>query len=511
MDALAAPVAPAKRRRSGRPVAELPKRLGWLAGALALLVLALVVVAWRQPVADRLWPQNRAQQMRLQADAALQAGRLSVSDGSGARELYEASLAIDPDRIEGRQGLAAVAQAALAQARAAVTRDDFAQAHASLRLARELAVPSAPADAVAEALRVREAALAGLDTLMARAAQARREGRLIGAPDAALPLYRRILSLQPDMGDALREREDTLTDVLEEARAALRDGDLAAAVAGVVTARIYDPGHVDLPDTLARLTEETDAVRRRADADLARGGLADATTRYRRLLAMSPEDEAATRGLAHVAAQHAAQAERLAADFAFVAAAEELARASAAAPAAPEIAIASGHLSRARQAQAQLAPSLPAAERARRVRALLAEAADAEARGDLLAPPGESAYDKLRAARALAPANASVRTATARVLQAARSCFESGLRGNDLGRARACLDARATLGDEDVAMAAARRRLAQRWIAIGDERLGAGDLRGASAALASARGVDPSTPDAAAFAERLRAAGGSRP
>lgn len=501
----------APRRRPRRSGAGAWPHLGWIAVAALLLALALAVVAWRQPIADRLWPQNRAQQLRVQADAALRAGRLSADDGSGARELYEASLAIDPDRVEARQGLARVAEAALAQAQAALARDDIDAAHAALRLARILAVPAAPADALAEALRARESALAGIETLLERAAWARRDGLIDGTPDAALPLNRRILSLRPDLADALRAREDTLSDVLDEARAALRRGDLAAAAAGVATARVYDPGHVDLPDTLARLTEETDAVRRRADADLARDRLDDAATRYRRLLALSAEDAGATRGLADVAAQHAARAERLAADFAFAAAERELVAAREASADVPAIAVAAGHLARARQAQAQLAPSLPAAERARRVRALLAEATAAEARGELLAPPGESAYDKLRAARALAPADAGVRAATARVIRAARACFEAGLRGNDLGRARGCLEARVALGDDDAALGAARRRLAQRWIAIGDERLGAGDLRGAAAALAAARGIDAATPDAAAFGERLRAAGGMRP
>jgi hypothetical protein len=52
----------------------------------------------------------------------------------------------------------------------------------------------------------------------------------------------------------------------------------------------------------------------------------------------------------------------------------------------------------------------------------------------------------------------------------------------------------------------ARRRLAQRWLAVGDERLGAGDVQGATAALASARAVDPATPGIDAFSQRLQTA-----
>ena len=73
------------------------------------------------------------------------------------------------------------------------------------------------------------------------------------------------------------------------------------------------------------------------------------------------------------------------------------------------------------------------------------------------------------------------------MLPSARQCFDAGLRANSLARARGCLDAREVLGDDAGAVRDARRRLAQRWLAIGDERLGAGNLAGAEAALASAR------------------------
>ena len=43
-------------------------------------------------------------------------------------------------------------------------------------------------------------------------------------------------------------------------------------------------------------------------------------------------------------------------------------------------------------------------------------------------------------------------------------------------------------------------------LAIADERLGAGQLQSADAALASARAIDPGTPGLGDFQERLRAA-----
>jgi hypothetical protein len=85
-------------------------------------------------------------------------------------------------------------------------------------------------------------------------------------------------------------------------------------------------------------------------------------------------------------------------------------------------------------------------------------------------------------------------------------CFNEALRGNRLVRAGACLDARRALEGETGAVRADRRELAQRWIALGDQRLSAGEIAGAQAALQSARSLDPDAAGLAAFADRLRMA-----
>ncbi len=494
-----------RRASPGRPP-RAGLRLRWWAWLAAIpLLLVVLAVAFRKPLADRLWPQTRAQALRAQAAQALAQGRLTAPDGSGARELYEAALAMDPDRDEARVGLARVAVAALAQARAALARDRFADAHAALDLARALSVPRADAARVEAALRTREAAHAGIPRLLDQADAARSAGRLTGDDATALPLYARILALQPENTRALEGREDALGELLQQARARLREGRLAEATAAIETARRYDPGHVDLPDTQARLNEELDDVRRDAAADLRTGRFERAEERYR-LLAEAGQGADADAGLQRVAASWAERAEALAGDFRFAAADAALAHARTLAPTADAVAEAERRIQRAQQAHARIGSRLPPQERARRVRQLLAEAGAAEARGDLVEPPGDSAFDKLRAARAVAPDDPAVRRASARLLPEARRCFERGLRDNDLGRARACLDARAIVDSDDAALAGARRRLAGRWLAVGDERLGAGDLRGASAALASARALDPATPGLAEFERRTRAA-----
>lgn len=473
-----------------------------VAGAVVLGLLALA----QGPFGDRFWPQARVHELGMQGEQALSRGHLTAPDGSGARELYEAALAMDPDRIEPRQGLARVATAALARARADLAADRLADAHTHLRLARELSVPREDADTLAAQLREREAALAGIDGLIERATAAHARGDLQQGADSALPLYARVLELQPAHAQALRGRDDALGALLDAAREDLRQGDFAAAAAAVATARHYDPGHVDLPDTQARFNEELDALRSRAEADLQRGRLDAAVAAWRRLEALDPDDPAAAEGLRRAADAHAAQAARLAADFRFGHATRALDQARALAADAPGVATAEAAIERARRRYERLQAPAPAGERARRVPQLLRQAAEAEARGDLLTPPGESAYDRLRAAQALAPRDADVRRAIARLLPSARDCFERALSANNLALARRCLDARDALGDTPPTVAAARRRLALRWLAIGDERLAAGQLPPASAALEAARAVDPSVPGLPEFDRRLRTA-----
>jgi len=498
---------PRKGRRDPIAAMARPSRSwSWLVAMLALAALGAGLFVLRQPLSDLLWPETRAQQLQADAARALAEGRLTSPDGRGARELYAAALARDPDRAQAREGLAKVGDAALARADKAMAARDYKQAHSLIALARDMAVPRAKVDAVEQRLRAREGAEAGVDTLLAQAAAARLAGQLDGNDHAALPLYQRVLAVQPSRVEALEGREDTLADLLQLARTSLSRGELAEASSRIRRVQAADPGHVDLPDALAQLARAGEQHRNRADESLRRGHLDDALNNYLAALAAMPDDAAAERGLMHVANTYAQRSERYAADFRFDDAEAALRDARAISLQAPGVAQAEQRLQQARQTQQRYGQREPTAQRTRRIDQLLSDASQAEARGDLLTPPGESAYDKLRAAQALAPQDPRVRGAMARLLPAARQCFEDELRGNRLRRARECLDARAALEGESAVLRDARRRLAQRWIAVGDERLGAGELGAAQAALSAARELDPQAVGLGEFADRLRAA-----
>ncbi|MEL1265549.1 hypothetical protein AAD027_14405 [Pseudoxanthomonas putridarboris] len=469
-------------------------------------MLSILVVVFRRPLADALWPETRVQQLLDQAGQALQQGRLDAADGTGARQLYEAAQALDNDRSEAITGLQRVGQAALLQASKALEQNRFEETRALLALARDLQVPRAPADEVAARLRARESEHAGIEGFVQAAQQAQQAGRLVGSEDAALPLYRRVLALQPSHLAALEGREDALSDLLQQAGQQLAKGDVQPAADLIAQAREYDPGHVDLPGAQAALARALESRRQQADRDLRRGRLAQALEGYQAVVAVSPDDAQARQGIEQVGIAHARTAMQKAADFRFEQALADLAQARTLAPQSPQVAEAEQSIMRGRQAQARLDSSLPARERDDRVRVLLAQMAQAEARGQWLTPPGDSAYDKLRAAQALAPDHPAVRQAATRLLPATRRCFEDELRGNRIRRAQACLQAWQALQPTAPELAGARRRLAEKWIAVGGERLGAGEVAFAAQALAEARALDAEAPGLEAFAARVTSA-----
>lgn len=478
----------------------------WSAGAIAIGLSIALIAALRGPVAEWLWPEAEAERLGALAEAAIRQGRLSAGDGSGARELYEAALAVDPDRAEARAGLARVALAALDAAGAATERGAFADAHAHLRLARSLSAPRAQTEAVAEALRAREAAVAGIDELLVTAETARKAGHLRDGEDAALPIYRRVLALQPKNPAALAGREDALSELLTQAREDLRRGRLAEGVEKIAVAAEFDPGHIDLPDARARWTQALEGALRRADADLRAGRLERAADVYRLWSKYGTDGDAAEQALARVARAYLARARRASADFDFDRARADIEAAREAGAETQDLLLAREDLQRAELARRRHASAPPTRDARRRAAALLREAAEAEQRGEWIAPPGDSVYDKLRAARALTPDDPAVTKAIARFLPQVRECFERELRDNRLQRARGCLDARIAIEGESRQTAQGRRRLAERWLAMGEQRLGAGEYDAARAALDAARALAPGSPAVEEFAERLHKA-----
>ncbi|KAF1684775.1 hypothetical protein B1992_14520 [Pseudoxanthomonas broegbernensis] len=495
---------PAGARPRAAIAAGRGRRWSWYALA-ALLPLAVALAVFRQPLAERLWPSTRIDRLLAEGEHALAQERLDQADGQGARQKFEAALALDGDRGEARAGLARVGQAALTQARRATMAADPAAARRWLALARDLQVPRAQWEAEAARLRTMEAAAADLPALRARA-QARLAA---GDPEAALPLLARVLALEPGDAAALEGREDALSLLVERVHRALRSQDLRAANDWLRLARGYDPGHVDLPAAQAQVAQALEAGRRRAERQLRRGRPDQAAEAFRVLREIAPDDPAVAESAQRTAVALAAQARRLSADFRFDAAERELARARELAPDADAVREATRGLARDRAvARQRLVGRTPRPQAA--LRRALQEFDAAMARRHWIVPPGASAYDHLRTAQAIAPEAAAVRDAAQRLRAAAQDCVEEAMRGNRLHQAQDCHDAWQAVAPGDPARAAAAR-LAQRWLAVGEERLRAGELDAAAHALGAARRLDPSAAGIGEFAAQLDRARSAAP
>ena len=484
----------------------------WRWALLAAAVLFVALILLRRPLADWFWDEPRIQQLLEQGDRALLAGRLSAADGTGAREYFQAALALDNDRSQARDGLARTGTAALQSGELSVARGEFEAATEALALARQLQVPQSASDTLARQLRERRAAGAGLDVLLEQARQALAGGRLDDTPEDALPLLQRVLELRPLDVAALEAREDALSDLLLRARAASDEGDVLQAARLVQRARSYDPGHAELPASQEALSRAVESRVRDAAGNLRRGRLDAAIEQLQPALDAAGDDPSVATQRERLAAALLKEGLRLAEDYRFDDAVARLDDAQRLQAPPRELAAARQQVDRVRSArhsgQGSTAPSRAGRQQLER---LLDRLGEAEARGQLIAPPGASAFDALREAQSLAPDDRRVVAAAKRVLPASRHCFEDALRQNRVEAAGACLQAWQTLAPTDSGLGVARNRLALRWVAIGSERLGSGDVEFATRAAAQARLLQPALAELPAFEMRvLQAGGGTR-
>ena len=481
----------------------------WRWALLAALAVFVLLVLLRKPLADWFWDEPQIEQLLAEGDRALAAGRLSDADGSGARERYQAVLALDGDRPQARQGLADTGAAALQQARDRLHAGDLDGSAQALALARELQVPQGEADAVARQLQARRSAGAGIGALLAQARNAFAAGRLDDGDSSALPLFQRILALQPDNLPALEGREDALSDLLLQARTLAGRGELAEAAAILRRARQFDAGHADLPASEEALARAVDQRLRQAQRALQRQQLDAAAQGFLAVLAVAADDPNAQRGREQALQAVVVRSQTSADDFQFDAAQRDAALAAELGASQAIRQQLAQRLQRARQAQQALQqPAISTAQRERQLRDHLRKIERAERAGQWISPPGHSAFDALREAQSLAPRDTRVKAAAARLLPASRRCFDDNLRQNRVQAAGACLQAWQTLSPTAAGLPSARLRLAQRWLAIGSERLGNGDLAFAAHAAEQARLLQPDLAELPAFEDRLRRAGG---
>ena len=495
-----------------------PRRTGlWVGLLIALLALGGGgFMVWKhQDRLRALLPNTELNDMLSRAQKALDADRLEGDKGDSARELFQAARALDPDNDIARRGLRNVGEKLLARARDALARGELAPARQAAAAARELLGGGASVDEIDKAIAAREARGTQTESLLASAQAEFDAGRLLGE-GGAIALYQQMLASDP--GNALaRAGISRSVDALAVlARAAFDASDMSTAAARIDDIARILPDYPALPDLRAQLGKlrETAAAGLARDLDRAeaqlRGGRisgdADsAQSLFESVLKRDPDNARARAGLRRVAQSFVVQA-RAAIEDSNPGSADRLLNQAAAL--APEL----GDLRAARIDLRELRERLAiAAERPppspadlERLRNLIAEAAQASEAGRLINPPGNSAYDKYRAALAIDGDNQDALNGLNQLPVRARQQFDLFLADGALNRAEGMLEVVRQTAPADPSIASMSERLANAWLDLADQRIGEKRAADASRALQSARSLAPANPRLARLEQALR-------
>ncbi|MGH8159396.1 MAG: hypothetical protein ACREPQ_14845 [Rhodanobacter sp.] len=511
----------ARSRRGGRR--------GWLMPLLLLLVIGLGTALWlNQNRLRGMLPRTDFNNVLGQAQQALQAGHLDGQDGTSARELFQAALALEPDNDRARAGLRQVGQAELSQADAALQAGQLSQAAQQAAAARELLGGGSDIDRLDQSIANARGAQVKTVDLVDRAQQALAAGQLDG-PQGAGALYRQVL--QTDPGNAVAAHGlDQVGDALAvQARKAFDANDSAQANASVEQLAALQPNNGALPALRALQAQLRQQDNSALDAALKQGqdalragrigGSGDDTAlaHFKAALALDPDNAQAKRGLGDVAEALTVQASAAIDAGDTTQAGKLLDQAAALAPKSADLAAARAHLARAAQTRGATAASpdddgvaAPAAapsspQQSAAVAQLVQRAQVATRNGNIMMPPGDCAYDLYRSALAIDGNNAAALQGLQGLPGQVEQQFNQDLAGGQLKQAGDMLANLADLAPGDAAQGALSNRLASAWLDQAEQQLASGDRMGAAQSLDRARKLAPNHPRVLDLSARLQA------
>jgi hypothetical protein len=508
-------------RGAARRSAKRSGRRGWIASAtIALTLAALAVAAWHwQDRLRALIPNTQLNDTLARAQKALADGRLLGA--GGARELFQSVRAQDADNDLAREGLTQVGTRLLAEARAALRKNDFATARGDLDAANDILGGGMQVEEVKNALDAAQARGTKIENLLARADAALADQRLLGA-DGAAALYRQILDADADNAVARHGLDKAAAAQAQLARAAIAQGDADLAERRIAELAELSPDYAAVPELRAEL------ARRRADDEQARkqardqriadaeqavgeGRLDQAQALFAEALKDEPNDARAQAGLRKLGSAWAERANKQIAANKLADAERALRQAETLAAGAAEVRAARARLRDALETAAieqrqMREPSL--ADRAR-IEEMLGDAERAMAAGNLMEPGG--AYDKYRAVLGIDGNNTRALEGLRRIAPRARSLFDAELAAGKPNAAHGYLNAIADTDPGNPALIGLRVRLADAYFDQADRYVGEGRRGEALHAFNAARQLSPTSPRSAALEakiESLPAGGG---
>jgi len=488
-----------------------------LFAVFAIILLALGGAAWHwQDRLRALMPRTEFNDTLSRAQRALDAGRLSGNQGDSARELFLAARAQDPDNDTARRGLDSVGRKLIERADVALKAGDVVAARQALDSARELLGGGSEVEHLDTALKQAESRGSETEQLLDQANAALAADHVVGA-DGAAAIYQRVLASGQANALAQAGLQKCADALAAQARAAIAAKDSAGAAARSDDIIRILPSYAALPALRGEIAKAREADRlaleetlNRADAQIRAGKLAtgddSALELYRSVLKQDPASARAKEGLRRIAQAFVVQANAAIDDNNPGTAEKLLNTAAELAPALADLRAARSNLRELRERLAigaERAAVTPA--QAEQVRKLVADAATASAAGNLIIPPGDSAYDKYRAALALDGNNREALDGIAQLPARARTLFAQALTDGAPQRARALLDSVRQIAPDDPALPAMTEKLANAFLDQADARIGEGRRSDAARALNAAHELSPGNARLAPLDARMRA------
>ncbi|HEU0276684.1 MAG TPA: hypothetical protein VFQ95_02505 [Rhodanobacteraceae bacterium] len=508
---------PARVPFNTRPQRSRPPRRTLRVPWWAFVVGAVIVIAggwaYTHPTAlHGLFPQTQLNALLTRADQAYAAGKLTGSPDS-ARDLYEAAQALSPDNEQAVTGLQNVGNAELAKAKTALAAHDYAAAGTALEEARSLLGGGSGVAELNQALAKAELQNANQGALVTQARNALANGQIDGSNGAAA-LFGKVLAGDPDNAVA-RHGMNQVGDLLANRVAAQLGGnDRAGAEKTLAQLAALLPGYAQLPTLRAQVAAADRAAAAQRDqyiaageADLRAGkvtgaGNDNAEAQFKAALTVDPDSRRAKAGLGQVAAAlvvqgnaaidagHAQDAKTL------LDAAALLAPQSADLAAARSRLAATGQHARTAPASTPATPAPPAVNPAdaAKVARLVARAQAAARQGNIMLPPGNSAYDLYRAALAINGDDAAAQAGLRALPAVTRREFDGAVRADNLDKAHDMLATLEQLDPGDPLATSMRHRLGSAWLDRASHYVGLGETQAARAALQEAQRLVPGDP-----------------
>ncbi len=516
-------------RGTRAPAAPRRARRGWLVPVLVVLLIGVAAVMWygRSYLSNNLLPRTELNDVLNRAQQALAAGHLDGNDGTSARELFQAAVALEPDNDIAHNGLHQVGMAELSQADAALQAGQLDVATQKAAVARELLGGGTDVDHLDRMIASKRASQVKVSTLVEQAQQALAAGQY-GGDQGAGALYRQVLTADPGNAVALHGLDQVGDALAAQAQKAIDANDGAGADAAIQQLAALQPSNAALPGLRAARAQAArqddaalDAALQQGDEALRAGridgpGDDTALAHFQAALALSPGNPQAQSGLGKVAQALTVQASAAMDAGDAAQAGKLLDRAATLAPKSADIAAARarlrGMLSKASAKAAAnggqgLAPAaVPALtpQQSAQVAQMLRKARAATQRGDIMTPPGNCAYDLYSNALAIDGNNAAAQQGLQTLPAAVRKLFDRALSAGDLVRAGQMLDNLADIAPGDASQNSLRQRLADAWLDQADRQLASGDRSGATQALQKAKKLAPNLPRVFDLAARLQ-------